>query len=596
MEGLSSNPADELKKLTAPGIARDELRQRMDDDYALFTLEKSMYQIPSEEGDWMTAVINPAATDGNRMIDLLSYAREKLVIEIEQEKKKGREALAATERAAIGLLNLADMVKEDCPEETTVKGTSAAYMVLRGWGAYRIIITQDEDDNDIIPEAAVWDTRNTYWNYGKDRMLWVCYTRYSTNEGIEDEYEGWNDKKHTSYTLASGSAAYTPIYDIWKWVGPDKPVQNGVAINSEWVKEPRDVKVGGKPLLYIPVRIKAGRSLPLVVGGTLSTDNIKHVGESFLVNTRDILPLESRLFSYRMTRARDLAQTANVVEYDGAKSGGNPPSGFEKASTRGRTAYLDSSKGQKLAERMTPPQGNEIDLAAAQAANMRISGSGMGPVAYGMPPYPDTAQGTDIINHNILDAIKPFKLGLEQDRAWMAQEFIRQYKYGNFKERTFEGYDKNGKRFEVKVKPQDINDNWRFKCELVLDLVTDENIHVGMAATEVKTGLLSKQTARDKHNLAPDPDAEQAIIDRERAEEIGELALLRTAKELWDEKDDFSRLQAQQIFIKLMQSQPQPQQGMAGQPGVMPPEATAGGARPRIPTPVREAARQQVGG
>jgi len=594
---LSVNAAEEIKKKTACETRTQALRDRFDLDFALFTLQEEEYEIPDSEGDWMKAVVNNASTDGNRMIDLLSYAQEKLKIAITDEKQKKRKDLTGTEQAAVGLLHLADTINENDPEGTTVRASDSAFAVFRGWTVDIALITEDED-KEVSPYLKSWDIRNVYWIYGYNRLAWVCNVRYASPFEVHDEYPDWEGYNSSKDVISIGGEEIVELHDIYDCSEKGKVAQQGVAIQGEWVKEPEDVTVGGRPLLYIPVRIKAGRSLPFIRGDDNSWDNIKYIGESFLVNNRETLPLESRLFIYRMTRARDLAQSANVVEFDGAKSEGKPPEGFEKASVKGRTAYLDTSKGQKLAERMTPPEGTEIDLALQQVGAMRVSGSGMGPVAYGLPPYPSTAQGTDIINHNILDSIKPFKLLVEQSRVWQAEEFIRQYKLGKFKGGDFEGYDYQGKRFKAKVNPKDIDDNWKFECELVLDLVRDENLHVGMAATEVKTGLLSLQTARDKHNLCKDPDGEQSIVDRERASEVGELALLKTAKELWDDGDDFSKLQAMQIFTKIMQGgQQQPQSGVGGgQAGVMNPEATAGAARTiTVPGPVRDAARRQGG-
>ena len=600
--------ADEVKKVTALTTRTQALRDRWDLDFGLFTLDPALYKIPEIEGEWFKAIVNSAATDGNRMIDLLSFASEKLKIAISDEKDKERKDLVKTEHAALGLLHLADSINEDDPEAATIRGQGAFYAVVRGWTAYRELIT--ENDDGAFSDLKAWDPRNLYWIYGLNRFTWVSNVRYASPQEVRDEYPGWNG----STSQDEIGEDLVEIFDIWG-VESDKPAQEGVAINNEWVKEPQTVKVGGEPLFYIPVRLKSCRSTPLIRGGsknttassTTSMENIKHVGESFLANVREILPIESRLFSYRVTQAGQLAKSPNVVEFDGNQSQNKPPDGFEKDPyTKGRTIFLDTSKGEKLAVRMLPPDGRAIDMALGETTAMRVTGTGIGPTAYGLPPFPSTAQGTDIINHNILDSIKPFKLLLQQDRVWQAEEFIRQYKLGGFESQDFEGYDFRGKRFKASIKASDIDDNWKFECELSLDLVRDENLQVGMAATKVQSGLTSKQTARDEGNIVKDPDSEQAIIDRERANDIGELGALKTAKELFDDGDKFGQLQAFILWQKAMQAlQPQGQPGATGepgatgQPGVMNPQATAGAARtartaqPVVPGPVRQAARER---
>ena len=602
---LDSVAANEIKKVTACENRTISLRDRWDLDFDLFTLVKERYQIPKDEGTWEYAPVTSAVTDGNRMIDLLTHAKEKLQIAITDEKFKDRKDLVATEQAALGLLFLADKINEDDPEGASVRAQDSAFAVLRGWTCDIAILT-DDDDGELFPHLKPWDPRNTYWIYGFNRLSWITYVRFANPAEVKDEYPGWNGANSSLETFTDKSENLILIHDIYE-CEKGKKAQHGVAINNEWVVEPEDVTVGRKPLLYIPARIKAGRSLPLINGKTTSQkDNIKYVGESFLANTRELLPLESRLFSYRITQAGDLAKSANVVGYEGSKSNNKPPEGFEKHNKKGRTIYLDKDKGQELLQRMTPPQGTEIGEAMGQTIAMRSAGSGLGPVAYGQPPYPSTAQGTDIINHNILDAIKPFKKLIQDSRVWQAEELIRQLKLGGFDNQDFTGYDFRGKRFDSNIKAKDIDDNWHFECELAIDLVRDENLHVGMAATEVKTGLLSKQTARDRHNLVDDPDHEQDIIDRETASEVGELALLKTAKELWEDGTEFGKLQASMIFMKIMgaqqQQQPEGQPGAGAQPGVIAPEATAGAARtartaqPSIPKPVVEAARRSQDG
>ena len=543
---LNSNPREELKKIDQ--CKNQALRDRMDNDFALYRLDEDRYKIPKEEGEWETVITNRATAEANKLIDYLSYAKRKLWIPITEEAEIDRKKLAATERLAIGCLNLADMINEDIPEYVDIQSLASFFSVLRGWRTYRFLIRKEGDK--VIPDLAVWDTRNTYWLTGRKRLNWVCYKRWDTAFGIKEEYPDWNGTVEKETSLIE-------VDDIWG-CETGKNAEEGVIIQDKWVKEPVDIG-----LSYIPIRIKAGRSAPLISDG--KDDNIKMVGESFMANSRLLYSIESRLLSYKLTRAGQLAKPPLFIIYDSTR-GGLPPQIEGDPYIKGRFIPIDTGKGQALDNKaLTPPQAGDIDSTWATVVGLLGLGN-LSPVAYGVINQALPAQGIDILTHSTMDALKPHKKAVESDFIWLAQETIRQYINGNFGELELEGYDKSANKFKSKITSKEIDTNWRFECELIPDLLRDKSANLGLASQAVRDRLLSRRSALDVSQLSDDPDAELARIDQEEAEAIAEVKLWRMVAEivkdarLPDGSYNPAKMLEAQIIINKLEGMAQPAQ------------------------------------
>jgi len=619
---LSSNAAEEVSKQEKIGRYTSDLRERMDLDYGLFTLEDSLYFIPVSEGKWDNVKTNRASSEGHKMIDYLSYARRMLWIPHTDETETGRKRLEATERLGVGCLYLADQLNQDLPFYIDIQSLLAFYRILRGMSAGRYILREDEDK--LIPDIAIWDARNTYWMEGKKRLTWACYVRYASEDEVKDEYKGWNGKAAETNDT-SNMAGYVKIHDLWGFPeeGKLKDIcHEGVIINSDWVKEPESTGLD-----YLPVRINAGRSTPLIMDGTLS-NTTKNVAESYLVNNRDMLPIESRLLTYKVHRAGQEAKAPRPVMYDGAKSNNEPPAWDDKVYSKGSFIPVDTSKGEEIGEPLIPKSEGHIDSSLAVWMGLENTG-GLPPIAHGAGPTPDTAQGTDIVFKAAMDALMPFKLGMEKDIIWYAEESVRQFKNGDFDQHEIEGYDKGNNRFKVKVRPEEIDESWHFKCVLIPDELREKAIKMGIADQAVKGGFMSVESASDQFQIVENPTLEQEKIDRERAKQImPELAMFEMSEAKLEDlgivkSDDKKRQKAKAIIenmiIRMKISQMLQQtmgQGMGegmgqgggqnveGIPRPMPPSAeTAGMAsaagntarmpQPVVPGPVRDAARGQ---
>ncbi len=557
--------AEEKRKLEKLIQRRGELNTRFDEDYKRFVLDPSMYLIPKTEGEWDNFISNRCSAEGNKIIDTLSYARRKLWIPLEDETKQGRNSLTATEQLANGVLFLIDNLAENTPEGQSVQASLSYFRPVRGWSAQRILLRMEDDK--LVPDYAAWDIRNTYWIASADKLIKVFYIRYADEDEVKFEYPSWTG-------TAQSTNDKVEIVDIWDCT--DKTAKEGVWIGNEWVKEPTEVKIGDTTLDYLPIRIRAGRSAPLI------GDNLKNIGESFQVNNRGLYSTESRLISYEITRAGQLAKAPRVVVYD--SSTGQKPEGFEKDPyTKGRTLYLDKAKGEEWVNAVPPPTGSEIVNSTNIVQGLEGIG-GFSAVAYGVVNQALPAQGIDILSKSTSDIVKPFKQGVESDIKWLAEEIVRQFKNGDFGEYEFEGYDKSANRFKTKVKPDDIDVNWKFECELVPDLLRDKATNIGNAELAVKSGLMSKQTARDEFALVTDTDLEAEKIAKEQVEGIVQFKLRQYEAALLKDGDIEGAAIVRQEIEKLSMQAMNPPQEMGGVPasrkGVPQPPLIAANQRP----------------
>jgi|TARA_Y100000310_G_scaffold199357_1_gene199344 hypothetical protein len=532
---------DEKRKITQCQGNTKALRDRFEDDYESWRLQS--FEIPTEEGKWDNFTTNTPAVHGNKLMNLLADADVKLWIEIADEGQRDRKTISSTEKLAIGAIELADSLLTSTPESVSTQSALAWDAAILGWTALRFYIY--EEDDAIIPDIAVWSLLNTHWISGSKGLLWASYKRYGNKYQLEEEYKG-------SITVEEDQFGRVEVYNVWD------TEEEGTFIGGEWVKPPE--KHG---LNYIPVLIRPVGATRLFQSGR-HHDTMVDVGMNAFANNRNLFKTESRLLSYNLTRAGMLAKTPNIIEFDRDKS--PLPDDIElNPSYKGSIVFLDAAKGQRFVQQLPPPSGHDINQMTSQVLGMESLGF-ISPISFGQINQALPAQGIDILHHAAMDIVKPFKANIEANFKWIAEETVRQYKHGEFGSFDLAGRDRNNKKFTVTVKPDDINDNWRFESELVLDLLRDKAALLGMVIQAMGAGLISKQTARDFAQLVDDTDQEQKTIDREEAEEVTQIKLWNMAKAMIDEGNEWG-------FDVVMNKIRQAQAAEAGQAG----QAVGGG-------------------
>lgn len=553
----------ELKILDDLRTKRKTLIERMDRTFGYFRGDK--FKIPIDEGKWESVTSNRAQAEGWKIINVLASAKCKLSLAIDDAKEAERDKYAKTEMVANGMLYSADRRLDGSPEQPLIHSQMVFYRVTRGWGSYRLLVLDDEDGAPYL-DLLIWDPRNVFYIPGRDRLLKSYAERQVTEAQAKEEYKGWNGKGDSTNGLVE-------IVDVWGFKNEDKDegrhVQEAVIIGSEYVREPTDVKIGGKFIDYLPIRIKAGGPIPLI--NDTNSDNIAHVGEDYLVNNRELIEEESRAMSYDKTLAGMDVKMPQVVEWDSSK-GDLPPEFKKDPYVKGSYIFLDKFKGQAIATPLPLPRGEKAGRYSAEIAE-RLNTGGLGRIAFGEIDVAMTAFGTDILNKNTREHIWAFKLALEQDYIWMAQEIVRQYKLGGYKESEFTGYNSKFKRFTKKIKPDEIVTDKEFQCSLIVDELSDRAAKVEMAIKAVNGGILSRRTALDIYQLSEDPDQEIQNIEQEQFDKMVDMPLVKGAVAQIEDYADSKKKDAKKAFIlehiyKILkkieeQYQPQTEQPMA---------------------------------
>ena len=414
----------------------------------------------------------------------------------------------------------------------------------------------EDDDGDVISDIATWDILNFCWISGRRGLLWGCHHRKASIEDVMDQYPtDMNGKKFDLITSKDGKTLDgIDIYDVWN------SKQEGVIIDGEYVYK-HEHNIGHPPIFILPVG-----SVPLIQSERFD-DTIKDVGTDFTVNNREIYKVQSRIDTYFLELTGRAAKNPVVAEYDSTK-GGKPIDFGVAPNQKGAVIPMDIGKGQRLIGGVTPEMTRDA-YAFRQEIARELSDGGMAPVSFGTGPFPDTAQGTNILVHASLTNIHPFVRTIERGYEWLATEFVSQWKSGKFGKIKLRGVDGSNRRFEIEPKPDDIDDSWQFKAQLIIDMPQDEMANVGMAVQVVEAGLLSIEEASEKYHLSMDTDLTQQKIDRAKVYDITLIKMKRVAaalikdgreEEAQDILDDIERVRNAQVQEK--------QKGVASQPGV----------------------------
>ena len=516
---IDSEAGKELAILSNLRNHREKLIERMDFDFSKF--RGDMFSIPLSEGKWENVTSNRAKSEGRKMIHILAKAERSIFNEAKKEDAEDREKLNFNELLVASLLFSAERLRDGQPETPKLQAEMASYRIFRGWGAYRLLVMEDDDGNPYL-DLAVWDPRNTYYIPGRNGLLKTYYERSVLKAQFVDEYKGFNGQADDKGMIKA--------VDIWDCSDSSRITKEAVRASGEYVKEPEKVLVGGQTIDYLPVRIKAGGAIPLIseidTATTDPTDNLKEVGESYLANNRNLLDDESRAMSYKKTRAGLEAKMPTIIEYDG--QGGELPPEFKKDPyIKGGFIFLDVSKKQKVADQLPMARGELIAQYHADVANQLNTG-GLNPIAFGEGGKGQTAFETDVRNRNTRESIDPFREDLEEDFVWIGTEIIKQYKAGSFKDnQIFEGYNSKSKWFSQKIKIEDIKEGKIFKCKLISDELRDKAANAGLAIDLVGAGLLPKREALDDFQISKDPDSTLDAIAQETAEQAFDTPLVK---------------------------------------------------------------------
>ena len=550
------------------------LREQMDTDFKYWG--PYAFEMPASEGKWTSATTPSGKTLGNKIKGLLQQSYMNLYIDIVEEERAKNKRIASTEKLAQGFIYQANRINTRRPSGVVLQDAFSFYAAVHGGTACSVLLT--EDDGKITPHISYYDPYGCQWIEDDEGILWFCYRESKKRLHLAKKYKkqidngfelGKEDNNGlvTQYTFFDG--------DEWK-----------VAINKEYVD---DDKHG---LGYVPVFINPVGGVPPIMSE--ETDISKYAWQSVYVNNRELIPMESELFSIEMTKAKESGRVKGIASYDSRESGGLVPEEVDKlmhqrdaSPQRDSLVFMDKAKGQEFVGFVEAPDNRIVD----QLLNKIIAYSTMAsidPVTFGS--FKGTGSGAlaNILRDAALEFMHPFAKNMEDIFIWIAEETVKQFKASNYPQVEVVGQDRYRQPFTTKIKPDEVEEHY-FSCELVADRLRDETIEVGLAIQEVKSGLLDKRSAISRHNISTDPDRTMEMIDQEKHAEMASsdpvnhhMAMSKWYQDKGNEEmaayhkvlaDGAAQIAVQALAAQIQQLfSPQPPSGngggVQGQPGV----------------------------
>jgi len=563
-------PEDIVALVDAHYDATEPLRQRMQDDHALYRLE------PYDAGEgYQSYTSNDPQTYAEKVIGWVSGAEMTVRIPHDGADAELREKNDRKERFLIGILAAADerLCRLMLP---TLRDQIGWYAVIRGWYAGRALLAKREDGTTYV-DITPWDPLHTYWGMGPDGLEWVCYRVPKTKDQIFSQYNvrvDW-DTPHKVDGI--------DVYDFY-----DKEM-NTILINNGSATTPL-TRVIKKQTRHgadqVPAFLGPVGANPYIVALSQSNmdDTISDVGESVFRATRDLYPKHNLMMSTLLElTARSRRQGLIVRSRDGMKSLDEDP-------------YLEGSEISLAQNENVEPLGL-LEMAKETGAFMSLVSGEMqrGSIphsVYGELPFQLSGFAINTLRQGVETVINKYLRATEKAYQMIFNLIADQYAEGSFKSMEVSGMDRNRVYFTEEISPDILKNTGSPVVNLVGQLPQDDMTRFSMAqiAREGPTPLLSDRAIRDRILAIQDADQMDDSIKEQLAERmLPEAALwsLLLASERQG-RDDLVQFYVSELMSVLMKKRQDAEALAAGPPP--PPAALPGplgppGAGPIGPLP-----------
>ena len=577
--------------------ATEPLRQRMEDDHAIYRLA------PYDAGEgYQSFTSNEPQTYADKVMGWIAGAEMTVRIPHNGNDRDTREKNDLKERFLVGVLRAAD--ERLCTMMLPpLKDQLAWYMTIRGWYAGRALLAKRKDGTTYV-DITPWDALHTYWGVGSDGLDWACYRVPKTKQQIEAQYgiklDGIMNRDENGLM----------VYDFYDKEMNTIIVHNGNTNNPVQHTIKKQTAHGAK---QVPVFLGPVGPNPYIVplNQTNLEDTIADVGESLYRSNRDTYLNHNLVMSTMLEMvARSKRQGLKVKSRDGTKTLDEDP-------------YLEGSE-------ISLAQGEDVEpLGLMEIA--RETGAFMGLVSgelqrgslphtvYGDVPFQLSGFAINTLRQGVDTVLGKYLRAAEKAFQMIFNIVSDQYASGSFQAIEVSGMDKNRNYFSEEITPETLDKTGMAEVMLTAQLPQDDMAKYSMAqiAREGATPLLSDRAIRDRILAIQDADQKDFAIKEQMAErmlpEAALWSLIQAAQE--QGREDLVQFYAGELLRVLMEKNPAMQQppppppmgpppgpmgpppmgpppmgppgGMGGPPGLPPqvmPEAMMG-VPPPAPTP-----------
>jgi len=544
-------PEDIIQLVDSHYDATEPLRQRMQDDHALYRLE------PYDAGEgYQSYTSNEPQTFAEKIINWISGADMTVRIPHDGADADLREKNDLKERFLIGIEKAANerLCKLMLPE---LRDQLAWYSAVRGWYAGRALLAKRPDGTTYV-DITPWDPLHTYWGTGPEGLEWVCYKMPKTKDQIFSQYNVKIDWE-TSHTIDG-----IEVYDFYDKEMNTILVYNGSKNNPLTQVVKKQQRHGAD---HVPAFLGPIGSNPYVVALSQSTmqDTIADVGESVFRATRDLYPKHNLMMSTMLElTARSRRQGLIVRSRDGMKSLDEDP-------------YLEGSEISLAQNENVEPLGL-LEMAKETGAFMSIvSGEmqrGSLPYSvYGELPFQLSGFAINTLRQGVETTVNKYLRSVEKAYQMIFNLISDQYASGSYKSMELSGMDRNRMYFTQEISPDMLKDTGTPVVTLVGQLPQDDMTRYSMAqiAREGPTPLLSDRAIRDRILALQDADQMEDAINEQMAErmlpEAALWTLLRSAER--QGREDLAQFYLGELMNILMQKRQAAEQQAA--PPMAPP-------------------------
>jgi len=564
-------PEDIIALVDAHYDATEPMRQRMQDDHALYRLE------PYDAGEgYQSYTSNEPQTYAEKVIGWISGADMTVRIPHDGADPELRERNDMKERFLIGVERAANerLCKAMLPE---IRDQLAWYVAVRGWYAGRALLAKRPDGSTYV-DITPWDPLHTYWGTGPDGLDWICYKVAKTKDQIFSQYNvkiDWD---------APYSADGIEVYDFYDKEMNTIIIHNGSDRNSlvRVIKKQQRHGADQVPAFLGPIGAN-----PYIVSLAQSSmrDTIADVGESVFRSTRDLYPKHNLMMSTLLElTARSRRQGLIVRSRDGTKSLDEDP-------------YLEGSEIALAQNENVEPLGL-LEMAKETGAFMTlVSGEmqrGSLPYSvYGELPFQLSGFAINTLRQGVETVVSKYLRGVEKAYQMIFNLIADQYSAGSFESMEISGMDRNRVYFTEEITPEMIKSTGQPVVNLVGQLPQDDMTRYSMAqiAREGPTPLLSDRAIRDRILTLQDADQMDDAIKEQMAERMLPEAALWTLLRASERqgRSDLAQFYLGELMNLLMQKRQLAEQRSAPpappQPPMGPPMPGEGPPMPMGPPP-----------
>ena len=539
-------PEDIVDLVESHYDSTEPLRQRMQDDHALYRLE------PYDAGEgYQSYTSNDPQTYAEKVIGWVAGAEMTVRIPHDGAEPDLRERNDMKERFLIGIAKAADerLMRMMLPN---LRDQLGWYAAVRGWVAGRALLAKREDGTTYV-DITPWDPMHTYWGIGPEGLDWVCYKLPKTKEQIFAQYNvriDW-DTSHKVDGIC--------VYDFYDREYNTIVVHNGSS-NSPMVRTIKKQQRHGSD--QVPAFICPIGANPYIVPLTQSNmdDTIADVGESVFQSTRNLYEKHNLMMSTLLElTARSRRQGLIVRSRDGTKTLDEDP-------------YLEGSEIALAQNENVEPLGL-LEIAKETGAFMSLVSGEMqrGSLphsVYGELPFQLSGFAINTLRQGVETVVNKYLRGVERAYQMIFNLISDQYSSGSFKSMEVSGMDRNRLYFTEEINPDDLKNTGTPVVNLVGQLPQDDMTRYSMAqiAREGPTPLLSDRAIRDRILAIQDADQMDDAIKEQLAERMLPEAALWTLLRAADRqgREDLVRFYANELTTLILKKRKEAEMQNAG--------------------------------